>query len=262
MSRKGRMALFGASLAVVATALVLAVLAMPSFGGGRHPGRNTSVMAALAHRTSNAVSSVNFDQRGLDTLGEESILLASVMGVAMILRPGKDEVEREHLGGGSVLDLTRLGGYVLLPVTLVVGLDVVAQGHLTPGGGFQGGVVIGTGVHLLYVAGRYGALRKASPEEPFEWGEALGAGAFASLAIAAVFAGSSFLADFLPFGTFGALLSAGTVPALNGAVGIEVASGTIVLLAQFLRQAIEIKKKPGASNEAGKRTNQATGEPA
>jgi multicomponent Na+:H+ antiporter subunit B len=253
------MALFAMSLTVVATALVMAVLLMPSFGGPTHPGRDASVRASVAHRTSNAVSSVNFDQRSLDTLGEECILFASVMGVAMILRPGKDEDERQQLGGGRVLDLTRLGGYVLLPVTMVVGLDVIAQGHLTPGGGFQGGVVVGTGMHLLYVAGRYQALKNARPEAVFEWGEALGAGAFAAMAIAGVLAGSAFLADFLPWGSLGALLSAGTVPALNGAVGIEVASGTIVLLAQFLRQAIEIEQEGGRS---AKRSGQTSGEPA
>jgi multicomponent Na+:H+ antiporter subunit B len=46
----------------------------------------------------------------------------------------------------------------------------------------------------------------------------------------------SFLADVLPDGTFGQLLSAGTVPLLNGAVGVAVASGAVVLLAQFIQQ--------------------------
>lgn len=256
------MALFAGSTAVLAVALVLAVLVMPSFGTSNHPGRNASVRASVAHATSNAVSSVNFDQRSLDTLGEECILLASVMGVALILRPGKDEEEREHLGGGRVLDLTRLGGYVLLPVTLIVGLDVIAQGHLTPGGGFQGGVVVGTGIHLLYVAGRYKALQRARPMLALEWGEALGAGAFASLALAGALAGSAFLADFLPRGRLGVLLSAGTVPALNGAVGIEVASGTIMLLAQFLQQAMEIRPKGGKGGPSPEPPSGTSGEPA
>jgi multicomponent Na+:H+ antiporter subunit B len=225
----------------VAAAMILAFLVMPAFGGKAHPYRDHAVAAGVAHNTSNVVSSVNFDQRGFDTLGEESILLASVIGVAMLLRPADDETEQRELSPGGVLDATRLGGYVLLPVTAIIGFDVIAHGHLTPGGGFQGGVVLGTGLHLLYVAGRYRALERIRPLGAFEWGEALGAGAFACLGIAGIAAAGAFLANVIPTGNFGDLYSSGTVAVLNGAVGIEVASGTMVLLAKFLEQAIKIR---------------------
>ncbi|MGH9106324.1 MAG: MnhB domain-containing protein [Acidimicrobiales bacterium] len=241
MTRTARTVCFLGAATVVAIAVVLAVLAMPHFGSSYHPYRDHAVAAATEHHTANVVASVNFDQRGLDTLGEEAILLASVLGVGMLLRVAEDETEKQPLTTGHILDSTRLGGYVLLPVTLVVGFDVVAQGHLTPGGGFQGGIVLGTGMHLLYVAGRYQALERARPMSVFEWGEALGAGAFACLGIAGVLAGGAFLANIIPTGSLGQLLSAGTVPVLNGAVGIEVASGVMVLLAKFLEQAIRVK---------------------
>jgi multicomponent Na+:H+ antiporter subunit B len=61
--------------------------------------------------------------------------------------------------------------------------------------------------------------------------------------VVAVFVGGSFLSDIIPNGRFGNLFSAGTVPLLNGAVGVEVASGTAVLLAKFLDQAILVKGK-------------------
>jgi multicomponent Na+:H+ antiporter subunit B len=118
---------------------------------------------------------------------------------------------------------------------------VVSHGHVTPGGGFQGGVVLGTGIHLLYVAGSYSALERARPVRAFEWGEVIGSGAFAALGVAATFIGGAFLSDIIPNGRFGNMFSAGTVPLLNGAVGIEVASGTAVLLAKFLEQAILVK---------------------
>jgi multicomponent Na+:H+ antiporter subunit B len=225
----------------VAAAMILAFLVMPAFGGKSHPYRDHAVVAGVAHNTSNVVSSVNFDQRGFDTLGEETILLASVMGVSVLLRPAEDETEIQGLSAGRVLDSTRLGGYVLLPVTGIIGLDVIAHGHVTPGGGFQGGVVLGTGLHLLYVAGRYRALERVRPVSVFEWGEALGAGAFACLGIAGLAATGAFLANIIPTGNFGDLYSSGTVPVLNGAVGIEVASGTMVLLAKFLEQAVRIR---------------------
>ena len=245
MSRRARLMLFLAGGGGLCALLLLGVADLPPFGGSFHPYRTHAVAAAVSHATSNVVSSVNFDQRGLDTLGEESILLASVIGAATLLRPAKDETERAALGGGRTLESTRFLGYLMMPVTLVIDFDVIAHGHVTPGGGFQGGVVVGTGIHLLYVAGNYPALQRARPLRAFEWGEAIGAGAFACVGLAGIAVAGAFLADMIPTGTFGQLFSGGTVPLLNGAVGVEVASGTAVLLAKFLEQAIMIRPGPG-----------------
>jgi multicomponent Na+:H+ antiporter subunit B len=253
LNRSVRTGVFLAAGAGVAALLVLAATGLPPFGSSYHPYRDLSVAAAVHHETANVVSSVNFDQRGLDTLGEESILLASVIGAALLLRPADDETETFPLERGRVLDATRLIGYLMMPVTMIVGLDVIAHGHLTPGGGFQGGVIVGTAVHLLYVAGSYRALEKARPVGAFEWGEAVGAGAFACLGIAAVFVGGAFLSDVIPNGSFGNLFSAGTVALLNGAVGIEVASGTAVLLAKFLDQAILVKPGTGQGGNGSRK---------
>jgi multicomponent Na+:H+ antiporter subunit B len=241
LSRSVRTVVFLAGAAGVVVLAVVAALRIPGFGSTFHPYRTAAVEASVKHVAANVVSSVNFDQRGLDTLGEESILLASILGAAILLRPAKDETEKRPLSAGRVLESTRMLGYLMMPITLVIGLDVIAHGHVTPGGGFQGGVVVGTGIHLLYVAGSYPALEKARPLRAVEWGEAIGAGAFASLGVAALVASGAFLSNVIGTGSFGQLLSAGTVPLLNGAVGIEVASGTAVLLGAFLKQAIMVK---------------------
>ena len=250
MNRNVRTVVFLAAAGGFAVLLVLAVTGLPGFGGSYHPYRTLSVPAAVRHATANVVSAVNFDQRGLDTLGEESILLASVIGVATVLRPARDETQVRPLAGGRVLESTRLLGYVMLPISLVLGFDVIAHGHLTPGGGFQGGVIVGTGIHLLYVAGSYPALQRARPLGASEWGEAIGAGAFACLGVAALVVTGAFLANFIPTGSFGQLFSSGTVALLNGAVGVEVASGTAVLLAKFIDQAVLVKGSP-APEHAG-----------
>ncbi|MCU1488800.1 MAG: Na+/H+ antiporter MnhB subunit-related protein [Acidimicrobiaceae bacterium] len=249
MSRQARTTLFLVAGACLGILLVLAAIDLPGFGGRRHPYRDQSIPAAVAHQTANVVTSINFDLRGLDTLGEETILLASVLAVAVLLRPTKDETERRPLGHVRTLDATRFVGYVLLPVTAIIGLDVMAHGALTPGGGFQGGVVFGTGLHLLYVSASYDALERLRPLSLFEWGEALGAGAFACLGISAALAGGSFLVNLLPLGHLGDLFSAGTVPILSGAVGIEVASGVAVLLSKFLAQAIQVRPEGQAEPE-------------
>lgn len=241
MSRTARLWVLAVGLAGVGVCLALAFVRLPSFGSSDHPYRDAAVPAAVQHVTANVVSAINFDQRGADTLGEESILLGSVIGVAVLLRLVSNEDERRPSEAGRVLEPTRLLGYVMLPTTLVLGLDLILHGQVTPGGGFQGGITLGTGIHLLYVAGTYRALERLRPVHLFEYGEAIGAGAFAVLGIAGTVTAAAFLANVLPLGSMGAVFSAGTVPLLNGAVGLEVASGVVVLLAKFLEQALVIE---------------------
>ncbi|HLH99834.1 MAG TPA: MnhB domain-containing protein [Acidimicrobiales bacterium] len=241
MSPRVRLLVLAVGGIALAVLVVPALVGLPHFGGSVHPYRTHAVVASVAHHSANVISSINFDQRGLDTLGEESIFLASVLGVVVLLRPAEEETETASLGGGPVLESTKLAGYAMVPITLMLGFNIVTHGHLTPGGGFQGGVVLGTGIHLLYVAGTYRALQRARPIQVFDWGEAIGAGAFACLGIASLAMTGAFLAAVIPTAPLGHLFSAGTVPLLNGAVGVEVASGTAVLLAKFLEQAIRVR---------------------
>lgn len=240
MNRAARLVVFGVGAVALAVLLGFALVRMPGFGAAWHPYRDAAVTAALRHATANVVSSVNFDQRGLDTFGEEVILLASVLGATTLLRPSDDEQRREPPGAGRVLQGTQLAGYVFLPITLVIGADVVAHGQLTPGGGFQGGVVLGTGIHLLYVAGSYPALRRLRPLQWYEYGEAAGMAGVVALGVAGLAAGAGFLANALPTGQLAQLVSAGTVPLFSVSIGVEVASGVVVLLAGFLEQDLAI----------------------
>lgn len=242
MNRTSRLIMFAVAGGAVAVVLALGVFGMPHFGTAFHPYRDAAVPAAVRHVTSNVVSSTTFDLRGLDTLGEETIFLTSVLGATVLLRPADDEELRPpEVGVERVLETTRLFGYLFLPVTLMVGLLTVAHGALTPGGGFQGGVVLGTGIHLLYVAGSYRALERVRPLPVFDYGEALGTGVFACFGVATALASGAFLANALPKGSFGELFSSGSVLLLSCAVGVEVASGVVVLLAAFLDQALAVQ---------------------
>lgn len=247
MSRAARRWLFLLSAAVLATAFTLAATGLPPFGTARHPYGARAVAAALRHHTANAVSSVNFDQRALDTLGEESILYAAVLGTVALLRRVRGE-RTSRPAPGEVLPSTRLLGAALLPVTLLTGGYIVAHGHLSPGGGFQGGVILATGLHLSYVAADYRALERIRPLAVLGVADALGAGAFAGLGLAGLLAGGAYLQNVLPLGTFNTLSSGGLVPVLNAAVGIEVGSGIVVILSRFLDQAIEVRS-PGPAQK-------------
>lgn len=251
MTRRIRLVVLGVGIVVVAVMMSLAFTGMQHFGGDVHAYRDAAVGATYAHGTANAVSSVNFDVRGFDTFGEETILFCAVVGVAALLRPVHRERRREVSDAGHVLESTNLLVYVLFPLTIVLAGNVIAHGAVTPGGGFQGGVVLSTGIHLLYVGGRYSLLRKLRPLAWFHQGEALGVVLFGALGIAGAALGSALFANVIPQGQLSDFISAGTVPFFNVAVGMTVCSSVVVLLASFLEQALEIRAERG--NQSGRK---------
>lgn len=256
MSPRTRLWVLACGVAGVAALLAVTVWRLPPFGGPRHPYGERAVEAALASRVANAVASVNFDQRAFDTLGEQAILFGSVLGTVVVLRQTRDErrVEPEPAG---VAGPVRRYALIALPVVLLTGVYVVAHGQLSPGGGFQGGVVAATGLHLLYVAVDYRALKRVRSVHLFTLADAAGEAGYLLLGTGGLLAGTAYLTDVLPLGTFGTLASGGTVPLLNAAIGVEVAAAVVVLLARFLDQAIEIV----TSGEEGDRAPGTDGAP-
>ncbi|MFC4466429.1 hydrogen gas-evolving membrane-bound hydrogenase subunit E [Streptomyces xiangluensis] len=260
MTRRVRLwvlAVGGTGLAVL---LVAACLELPGFGGDQHPYGDRAVRESLARQTANTVSSVIFDQRAFDTLGEMTILFSAVLGTVVLLRQTREE-HRARPAPAQVAVPVRRYALLTLPVALFTGLYVIAHGQLSPGGGFQGGVVAATALHLLYLGADYRALERIRPVGLYEVGDALGASAYLVLGIAGVLAGTAFLANtLLPYGTFNTLSSGGAVPLLNAAIGMEVACAVVVLLARFLDQAVEIEgtekngatEKNSATDENGK----------
>ncbi|WP_369372528.1 MnhB domain-containing protein [Streptomyces sp. cg36] len=238
MSTRARLVMFLLAAAVVAAFFSAACAHLPPFATPDHPYGERAVAAALERRTANVVSAVNFDIRAFDTLGEESILFGTVLGATLLLRRARDERHRRPVAE-RVMPTTRLFATLLLPVTLAVGVYTVAHGQLSPGGGFQGGVVLATALHLAYVAADYRALQKVRPLVVLDVADSLAAASYTLVGLAGLITGGAFLQNVLPLGTFNTITSGGTVPVLNATVGVEVACGLICLLAHFLDQAVE-----------------------
>jgi multicomponent Na+:H+ antiporter subunit B len=245
VTRRVRLWILAAGGAGLAALLVAACLKLPDFGGTWHPYGARAVRESLARHTANTIASVNFDQRAFDTLGEMTILFASVVGTVVLLRQTRDERRAQPESEDVALPVRRYA-LIVLPVAVVSGLYIIAHGQLSPGGGFQGGVVTATALHLLYLGADYRALERIRPVGLYEVGDALAASAYLVLGLAGVLAGTAFLANtLLPYGTFNTLSSGGTVPLLNAAIGMEVACAVVVLLARFLDQAVEIEEESG-----------------
>jgi multicomponent Na+:H+ antiporter subunit B len=206
----------------------------PGFGDfhGRY-GTMLNAVAVPERHTTNAVTAVVFDYRGFDTMGEELILFAAVVGVVLLLRDER-EPTRGRRADPVRSEAIRMFGVLMVGVVAVVGLWLAAFGLVTPGGGFQGGVVLAGAVAVVFLACGYQPWRRFGSErllDPFDGG---GATAYIVVGIAALVAGTPFLHNLLGSGRSATLASGGSMTILNWAVAVEVAAANLVLYTEFL----------------------------
>lgn len=250
MSPKSRLTLFLGSAIALAIVLGCSFAGVPSTGQYRGPyGDIVDAVTVPERNVTDTVTAVNFDIRGFDTLGEEFILFVSVMGVMLLLRPQGNEPRRQHEDRAKgrqavpISDAVRVMALLLLPVVVVFGVYVVTHGQLTPGGGFQGGVILATAPLFLYLAGEFIDFRKAVPRKLVHIAEAVGGGGYAAIGIACLGAGASFLQNVLPLGSNGTILAGGTIPLINASVGLEVTGGLVLVLMEYLEETLELKEE-------------------
>jgi len=125
--------------------------------------------------------------------------------------------------GMSVIVKT-VAKFVVPPIVLF-GIYMVLHGHLTPGGGFPGGVIIASSFILLTLAfGREVAFQKLK-RSTASLLESIGGLIFLSLALLGIGIGGWFFLNFLPKGQPLKILSAGFIPLANIAIGIKVGGG-------------------------------------
>jgi multicomponent Na+:H+ antiporter subunit B len=243
VSRGARIVLGLGSLAALGALLVWAVGGLPDFGHPRGPYADLAPKIMLDERhVSNAVTGVTFDLRGFDTLGEELILFVAALGATVLLRAQRSDDAKEEAAaaeerrGPETPDALRAVGAVLVGPVLLLGVYVVAHGALTPGGGFQGGVLLAGALLLVYAAGQVAAVQRVRPVSLVEVADATGAAAYTLVAVAGLVFGVAAMDNVLPTGTTGSLLSGGTVPVLSVAVGVEVTAAVTLILSELVDQ--------------------------
>jgi multicomponent Na+:H+ antiporter subunit B len=245
MRPRTRLALFAVAALGLGALLVWGLAGLPDFGDyqGRY-GRIIARNSVPQRKATDAVGVTTFDYRGIDTLGEEFILLVSVVGVMALLRAHREESDESRARAQELERIRKapvpsesltLLGETLAPIVLVLGIYVVAHGHLTPGGGFQGGVILAAALLVLYLTTGRAAFRRLRAVEGFEATEALGALGYALIGVGGLIAGGAFLHNFVPHGHTG-LLTGGTVPLANVSVGFAVAGAVTTLLSEMVDQ--------------------------
>ena len=217
---------------------------LPPFGDYAGPyGDVLNAAAPVERQVQNVVTAINFDYRGIDTLGEEYMLFAAVAATALLLRrlrtedehEGKDQHEARQAG-----DELHVWGIGVIGCTLLFGVYMVVHGSTSPGGGFQGGCILASAWLVVFLSGDVHLMHRVTSEKAVQLVEALGAGMYAAIGLAMMVMGGLFLQNVLPLGQMGSPLSGGMIAAINAAVGVEVTAGFVLILLEFLRQTTEI----------------------
>jgi multicomponent Na+:H+ antiporter subunit B len=239
MSIRTRTIVFLVSASGLGALFGWAFAGLPAFGDYRGPyGFLLNKVVVPERHATNVVGAVVFDYRSFDTLGEEFILFTAVAGVVMLLRQGALATEAARVSRPSAAPGLRALGSLLVGLALLVGAWLAAFGYVTPGGGFQGGVVMASALVLLYFTTSYAAFRPFGNEHVLDPIEGVGAGGYAVIGLAAVLSGLPYLTNLLGPGTPGTLVSAGSVPFLNWASALGVAAANLVLFSEFLHEYI------------------------
>lgn len=218
--------------------LLWTIAYLPEFGNAGNPDNN-EVSARYISRgltetgAVNVVTGMILDYRAFDTFGESCVLFIASCCVLTLLRidtgkgkkfkRGRSEQANDRIYEPKNDIILQKCACVLVPLILIFGIYIVLNGHLSPGGGFSGGAVLGSGLILYLNAFGFEKTERFFTEKVYRR-VTLGALSFYCVAKSySFFTGANHLESGIPLGTPGAILSSGLILPLNICVGLVVA---------------------------------------
>lgn len=231
--------------------LLYTVTALPAFGDPNHP-INNEVSARYIENGLQETGAVNIvtgmilDYRAFDTLGESSVLFTAAMVVLFLLRKDKDSARYSQLA--QTMDqnphsdtyyepkndiILQKTATILVPIVLLLGVYVVLNGHLSPGGGFSGGAIMGAGLILYVTAFGFAKMRRFFTYKTYQRVVLVALLTYAISKCYSFYTGANHIESIIPLGTPGAILSSGLILVLNICVGFIVACTMYCFYAVF-----------------------------
>lgn len=245
MTERSRKRVFAVAGTVFFGLFCYASMNLPSWGAYRGPyGDAMSRLAVYERHATDTVNAINYDYRAFDTLGEEFILFTAVIGVMMLLRREEDTSSKPAQPPGRVRDNVTLGVSVrmanvpVIAITILFGFYIGLHGQLTPGGGFQAGVILATAFFLVYLAENTDGFQRLTSHTAVEIIEAVGAGAYALIGLAPLCFGLPLLTNWLPLGKTGDAFSTGNIALISATVGVEVTAAFLLVMYTYLQETI------------------------
>ena len=239
--------------------IMLALMAMIFFNIVSNYTENTSLSKLARYYVekgpqelgaANLVTAVVVTYRGLDTLGEVTVLFISAAGVGLLLRRTRrkqdddkdlaiDDLERgdraEETAGvhKPASEIVETATELLLPMVILFGVYVFMNGHLSPGGGFQGGAIIASGTMFMLLALPESHISRLMIAVT----ESLSGFSYVVIGVLGVIFAGGFLDNrFMDLGTYGDLFSAGAIPLIYTFVGLKVGFELSAVLDRFRKE--------------------------
>lgn len=224
---------------VVCASLIMLLFAvvsqLPRFGNPGNPDNNEVAARYIAMGLQetgavNIVTGMILDYRAFDTFGESCVLFIAATCVMILLRVDTPSKELSMPGGENDriyepkndLILQKIAK-ILVPVILLFGIYIILNGHLSPGGGFSGGAVMGAG--LVMYLNAFG-FKKAERFFTSRLYKVISCSALTFYCLAksySFFTGANHLESYIPKGIPGDIISSGLIFPLNICVGLVVA---------------------------------------
>ena len=225
--------------------LLITTAGLPVFGNADNPAHNEVPQHYIEKGMEetgavNIVAGMILDYRAFDTLGESNVLFVAVCAVIILLRLAggdprerlRDEAEERSLEPRND-GILQVVAALIIPLILLFGVYVILNGHLSPGGGFSGGAVMGAALILFQLA--FGEARTARffTFRTFRAVSVLALGFYARAKAYSFFTGANHLPSVITPGIPGKIFSAGLIPYLNIAVGMVVCCTMYALYSLF-----------------------------
>ena len=236
--------------------IMLALMAMIFFNLVANYSENTS-LSKLGHYyvekgpqelgAPNLVTAVVVTYRGLDTLGEVTVLFIAAAGVGLLLRrTRRNQDDDEGLEKGDraeetakvnahkpASEIVETATELLLPMVILLGVYVFMNGHVSPGGGFQGGAIIASGTMLLLLALPESHISRLM----IAITESMSGFSYVVVGVLGVLFAGGFLDNrFMDLGTYGDLFSAGAIPLIYTLIGLKVGFELSAVLDRFRKE--------------------------
>lgn len=217
---------------ILAGLLLYTVSCLPQTGNASNPANNEVperyIESGLEETGAvNIVTGMILDYRAFDTFGESNVLFIATITVLILLHQKKKHTEQgeedDQIFEPQNDAILQASAAILVPVIIIFGIYIILNGHLSPGGGFSGGAIIGAGLILYLNAFGFKKTEQMFTEKTYKV-ICCSALTFYCLAKSySFFTGANHLDSHIPLGKAGHILSSGLILPLNICVGLVVA---------------------------------------
>ncbi len=207
--------------------LLITVSFLPEYGNPNNPANN-EVSKRYIEKGLEETGAVNIvcgmilDYRAFDTFGESHVLFTAAAGVMLLMKKDKKGKEKtENFSPKRDIIVKNVAKFII-PFLLIFGIYIVLNGHISPGGGFSGGAIMGASLILFSSAFGYTKINKVITEQFTKFVIFFSLLFYACAKGYSFFTGANHLPTGIPLGEAGAILSSGLILPLNIAVGLIV----------------------------------------